>query len=134
MRRPPNTFSTDKELERLRHIDVAHLWMQDELRSKGLRVRTAKSEENDADLGTKRLSKAVIAKHCLAVGYVNMAEENIECKLQDVATFWDFGSIQMIVTGGRTVSAQNTASDHVKKSSRGTCSSIGSSSKRTSSR
>ena len=31
--------------------------------------------------------------------------------------FWDFGSIQTVVTGGRTISAQNTAGDHVKKSS-----------------
>ena len=40
-------------------------WMQDEIRSERLRVRRVKSEENVADLGTKPLSKAVIAKHCL---------------------------------------------------------------------
>ena len=39
-------------------------------------MRRVKGEENVADLGTKPLSKAVITKHCLAVGYVNMAEEN----------------------------------------------------------
>ena len=52
---------------RLKHIDVAYLWMQDEVRSKGLRVRRVKCEENGADLGTEPLSKAVIAKHCLTL-------------------------------------------------------------------
>ena len=35
-----------------------------------------------------------------------------------VAMFWDFGSIHMIVTDGRTVSAQNTEGDHVQTNSR----------------
>ena len=35
---------------RFKHMDVTHLWMQDEVRSKGLRVRRVKSEENVADL------------------------------------------------------------------------------------
>ena len=37
-------------------------------------MRTVESEENIADLGSNPLSKVVIAKHCLALGYVNMAE------------------------------------------------------------
>ena len=61
---------------KLKHIDVAYLWVQDEIGSKRLRVRRVKSEENVADLGTKPLSKAVITKRCLTLGYVNMAEEN----------------------------------------------------------
>ena len=48
---------------KLKHIDVAYLWMQDEIRSKRLRVRRVKCEENGADLGSKPLSEAVIAKH-----------------------------------------------------------------------
>ena len=48
-----------------------------EIRSKRLRFRRVKSEENVADLGTKPFSKAVIAKHCLALGYANMAVENV---------------------------------------------------------
>ena len=40
----------------LKHIDVAYLWMQDEIRSKRLRVRRVKSEEH------------VIAKHGLTLG------------------------------------------------------------------
>ena len=85
--------------------------MQDEIRPKKVAIAKVKSEENVADLGTKPLSKAVIAKHCLTLGYVNMAEEKGQCKVQGVAMFWDFGSIQMLVTGVRTVSTQNTAGD-----------------------
>ena len=62
---------------KLKHIDVAYLWIQDEVRSHRLRVRRVRSEDNVADLGTKPLSKAVIAKHCLALGYVNMNQENV---------------------------------------------------------
>ena len=71
-------------LGRLKHIVVAFLWMQDEIRSERLRVRMARSEENVADLGTKPLSKAVIAKHCLTLGYVNMAEETEARRTQQV--------------------------------------------------
>ena len=62
---------------KLKHIDVAYLWVQDEIRSQRLRVRRVRSEENVADLGTKPISKTVIAKHCLMLGYVNMDEENV---------------------------------------------------------
>ena len=62
---------------KLKHIDVAYLWVQDEIRSQRLRMRRAKSEENVADLGTKSLSKAVIAKHSLTLGYVNMDAGNV---------------------------------------------------------
>ena len=62
---------------KLKHIDVAYLWVQDEIRSQRLRVRRVRSEENVADLGTKAPSKAVIAKHCLTLGYVNMNEGNV---------------------------------------------------------
>ena len=73
-------------------MDVVYLWMQDEIRSKRLRVRIFNSEENVADLGTKPLSKAVIAKHCLALGYVNMAEAS---EVQDVAMCCDSASVQI---------------------------------------
>ena len=61
----------------LKHIDVAYLWVQDEIRSQRLRVRRVRSEENVADLGTKPLSNAVIAKHCLTLGYVSMDAGNV---------------------------------------------------------
>ena len=62
---------------KLKHIGVAYLWIQDEVKSHRLRVRRVRSEDNVADLGTKPLSKAVIAKHCLALRYVNMNQENV---------------------------------------------------------
>ena len=60
---------------KLKHTDVAYLWVQDEIKSQRLRVRRVRSEENVADLGTKPLSKTVIAKHCLTLGYMNMDEK-----------------------------------------------------------
>ena len=62
---------------KLKQKEVAYLWVQDEIRSERLRVRRVRSEENVADLGTKALSKAVIAKHCLTLGYLNMNEGNV---------------------------------------------------------
>ena len=62
---------------KLKHTDEAYLWVQDEIRSQRLRVRRVRSEENVADLGTKALSKAVIAKHCLTLGCVNMDEGTV---------------------------------------------------------
>ena len=62
---------------KLKHIDVAYLWVQDEIRSQRLRVHRVRSEENVADLGTKPPSKAVIAKQCLTLGYVNMDAESV---------------------------------------------------------
>ena len=56
---------------------MAYLWVKDEIRSQRLRVRRVRSEEGVADLGPKALSKTVIAKHCLTLGYVNMNEGNV---------------------------------------------------------
>ena len=53
---------------KLKHIDVAYLWVQDEIRSQRLRVRRVRGEKNVADLGTKPLSKTVIAKRWSHVG------------------------------------------------------------------
>ena len=79
---------------------------QDEIISKRLRVRRVKSEENVVGVGTRQLSRAVIAKHCLTLGYVNMAEEIVWCERQVVAMFWDFGSA--------VSSQQQAAADHVQ--------------------
>ena len=49
--------------------------VQDEIRSQRVQVRRVRSEENVADLGTKPLSRAVIAKHCLTLGYMNMDDK-----------------------------------------------------------
>ena len=63
---------------KLKHIDVAYLWVQNEIRSQRLRVRRVRSEENVADLGAKPLSRTVIAKHCLILENVNMDGENVQ--------------------------------------------------------
>ena len=42
---------------KLKHIDVAYLWIQDEVRSQRLKVRRVRSEDNIADLGTKPLGE-----------------------------------------------------------------------------
>ena len=77
---------------KLKHMDVAYLWRQDEVRSRRLQV---------ADLGTKPLSKAVIAKHCLTLGYVNMRQEDAHMDRQS----W----------GCSGTSVQQAAGDHVQK-------------------
>ena len=86
---------------KLKHIDVAYLWIQDEVRSQRLNVRTVRSEDNIADLGTKPLSKAVIAKHCLTMGYVNMSQESAQTVGHS--------------RGDQGISVQQTAGDHVQK-------------------
>ena len=110
--------------------------MQDEIRPKKVAIAKVKSEENVADLGTKPPSKAATAKHCLALGYVNMAEENGQCKVQGVAMF--VLGLRFHVRDGCQISQHAVAAgDHVKESSQRISSRNGSnssSSMRTSSR
>ena len=44
----------------MKHIDVAHLWLQDQVESNSLKVRRVKSDDNLADIGTKAVSFKVI--------------------------------------------------------------------------
>ena len=46
----------------MKNIDVARLWLHDEVRSNRLKVRWAKSEHNVSEWGTKALSRGVIAR------------------------------------------------------------------------
>ena len=93
---------------KLKQIDVAYLYPQDEIRSQRLRVRRVRSEENVADLGTKPLRQTVIAKHCLTLGHTNMNEVNVWSGWLAVAMFWDFGSAVR--------SQRQPVGDHVHKS------------------
>ena len=52
----------------MNHIDVAHLWLQDKVKSNRLRVCGVKSEGNLADMETKALSNIIIRKHAISVG------------------------------------------------------------------
>ena len=131
MQRPLNTFSKDKGLVGC----VSYLWMQDEVRFKRSRVRTVKSDENVADLGTKPLSKAVIAKHSITLECVDMTEEKVQDVQQAPPTVlieksraWRyFGTsvqsktrrkqrkqVQGFETGDRTASLQSSVGDHAQ--------------------
>ena len=48
---------------RMRHIDVAHLCLQDAVKSNRWKVRRVKSEDNLADIGTKALSNKKAWRH-----------------------------------------------------------------------
>ena len=49
----------------MKHIEVVHLRLQDEVKSNRLRVRRVNSEENLADTGTKALSNRIIRKRAI---------------------------------------------------------------------
>ena len=69
----------------MKHIDVAHLWLHDEVKSNRLTVRCFESEDNLADIGTKALSNKLIRKHAISMEYVD-AQENL--KSGDVMGLW----------------------------------------------
>ena len=69
--------ATEHILHRKGIADVPYWWMQNEVRSKMLRVVRVKSEENVANLGTQPLINGVITEHCFALGCVNMDEESV---------------------------------------------------------
>ena len=56
---------------RRKHIDVAHLWLHDEVKSNRLKVRRVKSEDNLADIGKKVPSNKIIRKHATSMGCVD---------------------------------------------------------------
>ena len=60
---------------KIKHIDVAHLWLQDEITSNRLSVRCVKSDDNLADIGTKALSNKIIRKHATSMGYIDASRE-----------------------------------------------------------
>ena len=62
---------------KMKHIDVAHLWVQDEVKSNRLRVRRVKNEDNLADIGTKALSKRIIRSMRYSWRYV-VVQENLK--------------------------------------------------------
>ena len=57
-----------RRIGKMKHIDVEHLYLQDEVKSNRLRVRRVKSEDNLADIGTKALSRRIIRKHSILMG------------------------------------------------------------------
>ena len=69
-------MSVDHGIGKMKHTDVAHLWLQDEVKSNWLRVRRVKSDDNLADIGTKALSNRIIREHATSMEYVD-AQENL---------------------------------------------------------
>ena len=77
MQKQQNTYYTDMELEKIEHTDVAHLWLQDEVKSNRLRIRRVKSEANLVDIETKAISNTITRKHAISMVYVD-AQENLK--------------------------------------------------------
>ena len=48
---------------KMKHIDVAQVWLEDEVKSDRFRVRCVKSDDNLAQIGRKALSNTSISKH-----------------------------------------------------------------------
>ena len=56
-------------LGKLRHIDTAYLWLQQEsIKKKKLRMKKVKATENPADMNTKGLSGEEITKYVKMIG------------------------------------------------------------------
>ena len=72
-------------IDKMKHIDVTYLRLQDEVKSNRLRVRRVKSEDTLADIGTKALSNRIIRKHSISVEYLDV-QENL--RSGDVMALW----------------------------------------------
>ena len=59
---------------KMKHIDMAHLWLQDEVKSNSMRVRRVKSKDNLADFGTKAISNNNSRKHAMSRGCIDAPE------------------------------------------------------------
>ena len=53
---------------KLKHIDVAYLWVQDEIRSQRVQVRRVRSEENVADFGNEAAQQSSDCKALSRIG------------------------------------------------------------------
>ena len=59
----------------VKYIDLAHLWLQDEVKSNRLRVRRVKREDNLAEIWTEALSQRITRKHAMSLEYVDAPEK-----------------------------------------------------------
>ena len=60
--------ATRKGLGRLRHLHTRHLWLQDRVERKEIRLEWLPGSLNPADVLTKALARADLVKHCAALG------------------------------------------------------------------
>ena len=95
---------------KLKHTDVAYLWIHDEIKSQRLRVRRVRSEENVADLETKPLSD------CKTLSLHNMDEKMFRVD----GKWWRCSgtSAQQQVTMSRSQSAVTHSNRRIRSSGR----------------
>ena len=62
-----------KGLGRVRHLDVADLWIQDKIKSNELRIENVAGADNPADMLTKYVENPILMKHVAAI---NMTDEH----------------------------------------------------------
>ena len=62
---------------RLRHMEIRHLWLQDEMRSKRIEIRAVPTADNPADMMTKALGRKSLELQSARVGLLpcNSASE-----------------------------------------------------------
>ena len=66
---------------KMKHIDVDHLWLQDEVKSNRLKILRVKSEH----IGMKTLSNKIIRKHATSMVYMDARENS---KSGDAMRLW----------------------------------------------
>ena len=96
----------------MKHIDVAHSWLQDEIKSNRLRARRAKSEDNVADIGTKAISNKIIRKHAISLGYTD-ARENL--KTGGVVGLWIEESERVQSSSARQKTSLESTGGHARQ-------------------
>ena len=60
-------IATRRGVGKVRHIEVAELWIQERVSKKEMRIRKVKGKENPADAMTKYVGKEEIECHCRSV-------------------------------------------------------------------
>ena len=58
-------IASRRGLGKVRHIDVAQLWVQEQVLSGSIELKKIKGEENQADALTKHVDQAKLSKHMI---------------------------------------------------------------------
>ena len=57
-------------LGKMRHLDVAELWLQEAVRNKRFRIKKVPGADNTSDILTKHVAKDLCERHCASLGLV----------------------------------------------------------------
>eukprot|EP00971_Amphidinium_carterae_P178393 3539029-Amphidinium_carterae.4 len=57
---------------RVRHIEIATLWLQRHITSGSMSLRRQPGKDNVADIGTKHIDAATLERHLASMGFVHM--------------------------------------------------------------